>query len=149
MLDGLFANPLHWVILLVVVLIMFGPGKLPGVGSALGKSLREFKRATQEDGPDSQTSAQNSYQTPALITAATGTHMEACAACGHENSSDARYCGSCGATLGPVEPIAASPPITSVTMEPLRCPGCQTENPGSNQFCAHCGKLLEQSMQRV
>jgi sec-independent protein translocase protein TatA len=45
MLDGLFANPLHWVILLVVVLIMFGPGKLPGVGSALGKSLREFKMA--------------------------------------------------------------------------------------------------------
>ena len=32
------------VILLVVLLLVVGPGKLPSVGSALGKTIREFKR---------------------------------------------------------------------------------------------------------
>ena len=35
------------VLILVVALVVFGPGKLPEVGSALGKSIREFRRATQ------------------------------------------------------------------------------------------------------
>lgn len=32
-------------LILVIGLIFFGPGKLPDVGSALGKSMREFKQA--------------------------------------------------------------------------------------------------------
>ena len=32
-------------LILVIALIVFGPGKLPTIGSALGKSLREFKDA--------------------------------------------------------------------------------------------------------
>ncbi len=31
------------IILLVIVLILFGPGKLPGIGAALGKGIRGFK----------------------------------------------------------------------------------------------------------
>ncbi|MEE2751525.1 MAG: twin-arginine translocase TatA/TatE family subunit [Myxococcota bacterium] len=31
------------IILLVIVLILFGPGKLPGIGEALGKGIRSFK----------------------------------------------------------------------------------------------------------
>lgn len=34
------------IILLVVVLLVFGPGKLPEVGSAIGRGIREFKDAT-------------------------------------------------------------------------------------------------------
>jgi len=34
------------VIILVLALILFGPGKLPEVGKALGRSIREFKKAT-------------------------------------------------------------------------------------------------------
>ncbi len=37
------------VLILVLALIFFGPGKLPGVGQALGKTLREFRKATNED----------------------------------------------------------------------------------------------------
>ena len=38
-------------IILVLVLILFGAGKLPQVGSALGKGIRNFKAgATGEDG---------------------------------------------------------------------------------------------------
>jgi sec-independent protein translocase protein TatA len=41
----------HWtylLILLVVVLIIFGPGRLPELGGAVGKAMREFRKATNE-----------------------------------------------------------------------------------------------------
>lgn len=34
------------VIILVIALIVFGPGKLPDVGRAVGRTIREFKQAT-------------------------------------------------------------------------------------------------------
>lgn len=38
------------VVLLVIILIIFGVGRLPEIGGALGKSIREFRRAsTGED----------------------------------------------------------------------------------------------------
>lgn len=39
-------TPTIAVILLVVALIIFGPGKLPDLGKALGKGINEFKSAT-------------------------------------------------------------------------------------------------------
>ena len=38
-------------IILVIGLVLFGPGKLPDVGKALGKSIREFKNANKEEDP--------------------------------------------------------------------------------------------------
>jgi sec-independent protein translocase protein TatA len=38
-------SPIHLVILLVIVLLVFGPRRLPEIGSGLGKGIREFKRA--------------------------------------------------------------------------------------------------------
>jgi len=41
----------HWpelFIILVLALIVFGPSRLPEVGSSVGKALREFRRATSE-----------------------------------------------------------------------------------------------------
>jgi sec-independent protein translocase protein TatA len=35
-------------VVLVIALLFFGGNKLPEVGSALGKAIREFKRATTE-----------------------------------------------------------------------------------------------------
>jgi sec-independent protein translocase protein TatA len=35
-------------VLLVVVLIVWGPGKLPDVGSGLGRAIREFRRTSTE-----------------------------------------------------------------------------------------------------
>jgi len=34
------------IILLVIVLLVFGAGKLPQIGDALGKSIKNFKRAS-------------------------------------------------------------------------------------------------------
>ncbi len=33
------------IVILVIALIVFGPGKLPEIGSALGKGVRDFKKA--------------------------------------------------------------------------------------------------------
>lgn len=36
------------ILILVIVLIIFGPGKLPEVGRSLGKALSEFKKAKKD-----------------------------------------------------------------------------------------------------
>ena len=36
------------IIILVIALIVVGPGRLPDVGSALGKSIREFRKAATD-----------------------------------------------------------------------------------------------------
>jgi sec-independent protein translocase protein TatA len=40
----------HWwfILILVIVLIIFGPGKLPQLGSAVGQALKEFRGVTSE-----------------------------------------------------------------------------------------------------
>lgn len=35
------------IVILVIVLLIFGAGKLPEIGSAIGKSIKNFKRATK------------------------------------------------------------------------------------------------------
>jgi sec-independent protein translocase protein TatA len=35
-------------VILVIILIIFGAGKLPEIGSALGKTIRNFKKASNE-----------------------------------------------------------------------------------------------------
>jgi sec-independent protein translocase protein TatA len=47
----LFA-PSHLLILLLIVLVIFGPSKLGDIGGALGKAIRDFKRATTEPDPE-------------------------------------------------------------------------------------------------
>jgi sec-independent protein translocase protein TatA len=50
MFEGLF-QPLHMIVILAIVLIIFGPGKLPELGEGLGKSIQSFKKA-MKDGQD-------------------------------------------------------------------------------------------------
>ena len=47
MFEGLL-QPMHLIIILVIVLIIFGPGKLPELGSSIGKAIRGFKKAMAE-----------------------------------------------------------------------------------------------------
>jgi sec-independent protein translocase protein TatA len=46
-----FLGPIGWnelVVILVIVLLIFGPRRLPDFAEALGKSIRKFKQATNE-----------------------------------------------------------------------------------------------------
>ena len=47
MFEGLF-QPMHLIIILAIVLIIFGPGKLPEMGSSIGKAIQGFKKAMKE-----------------------------------------------------------------------------------------------------
>ncbi len=40
------------VIILVIILIIFGAGKLPEIGAGLGKGIKNFKKATKEINDD-------------------------------------------------------------------------------------------------
>jgi sec-independent protein translocase protein TatA len=45
-------TPAHLIIILVIVLIVVGPGKLPDTGAAIGKALRGFKNEMDGTNPD-------------------------------------------------------------------------------------------------
>lgn len=47
-------GPLELVLVLLVILIFFGVGRLPEVGSALGEAIREFRRGTREEEPSTK-----------------------------------------------------------------------------------------------
>ncbi len=49
-------------IVLAVVLIVFGAGKLPQIGGAIGKSIREFRRA--KDGIDEEDEEEEEKKKP-------------------------------------------------------------------------------------
>ncbi len=38
----------EWVIILLIVLLLFGAKKLPGLASSVGQSLKEFRKASKE-----------------------------------------------------------------------------------------------------
>ena len=44
-------GPMELIIVLVIVMIIFGVGKLPEIGGSLGKAIREFRR-TQNEKPN-------------------------------------------------------------------------------------------------
>jgi sec-independent protein translocase protein TatA len=74
-------------IILVVVVMIFGVGKLPEVGSSLGKGIREFRRASTgtPEGP-----APSSPQTAQPV----ATYL--CQQCGSELLPSAHFCIRCG-----------------------------------------------------
>jgi sec-independent protein translocase protein TatA len=41
-------GPLELLIVLILALLVLGPGKLPEVGNALGRTIREFRKASTE-----------------------------------------------------------------------------------------------------
>lgn len=39
----------HLVILLLILLLIFGPSRLEGIGSSLGKGIKGFKKGLEDD----------------------------------------------------------------------------------------------------
>jgi TatA/E family protein of Tat protein translocase len=62
-------GPLELVIILVIALLVLGPGKLPEVGASLGKSIREFRKASSD--VQESVSVDTTPQPPAAPLAAT------------------------------------------------------------------------------
>ncbi len=45
-------GPMELIIVLVIVMIIFGVGRLTDIGGALGKSIREFRKSSMDDVPE-------------------------------------------------------------------------------------------------
>lgn len=59
-------EPIHILIVLVVILLLFGAKRLPELGKSLGSGIREFKKSTQELRTSLDTNADEAPPTPAL-----------------------------------------------------------------------------------
>lgn len=105
MILGLGAPEL--IIILIVVLVIFGPKNLPKLGKSLGKTVKGIR-----EGMDETTDAAKSESKPAedvVVEHADSEDADAdatpagdvkfCGNCGAENPTDNKFCKSCGAKL--------------------------------------------------
>jgi sec-independent protein translocase protein TatA len=52
------------IIILVIVIVIFGVGRLPEVGSALGRGMKEFRRAQRDEDQDAEATVATSVEPP-------------------------------------------------------------------------------------
>ena len=82
------------ILVVLVVLIVFGAGKLPDVLGQLGKGVRTFRDESTNDKPASVAAG----STTSAATAAPGTTIY-CRNCGRPNGADSKFCTNCGQAL--------------------------------------------------
>ena len=41
-------SPMHWLVVLIVLLLIFGPKRIPEIAKSLGEGVREFKKSMRE-----------------------------------------------------------------------------------------------------
>jgi sec-independent protein translocase protein TatA len=89
-------------IIAFIIVLIFGVGRLPEVGGAVGRGIREFRKASRDDGSEtradmtSATASDGSASTPA----AAASEGRFCTNCGARNSRDAKFCAECGTPTG-------------------------------------------------
>lgn len=71
----------EWIVILIIVLLVFGANKLPSIGDALGRSIKNFKRASageEDDGADDKKAVKQVAGKPAkqIEPGATATEAE-------------------------------------------------------------------------
>jgi sec-independent protein translocase protein TatA len=45
-------SPVHWILVILVILLVFGPNRLAGVGKGLGEGIKSFKKGLNTDDPE-------------------------------------------------------------------------------------------------
>jgi sec-independent protein translocase protein TatA len=95
-------GPFELLLILAVVVIIFGVGRLPEVGGAIGKSIREFRRATKEPEERPQLSepeARSDVEPPISKAPPAAKSARYCPQCGASAVEGAKFCSECGASL--------------------------------------------------
>ena len=52
------------IIIMIIILIIFGAGKLPEIGSGIGKGIKNFKKATKEPLDEIESSKEDDEKKP-------------------------------------------------------------------------------------
>lgn len=102
-------------IVLLIVIVIFGAGRLSEIGGALGRGIREFRTATKDE---RESASDGAAVTPAAPVAST----------------------TVTSTTTPVGTTVATAPPTPVGE--ITCPSCNTVNPATQAFCGQCGTRL-------
>ena len=76
-------------VILVIALLVFGAGRLPEVGSSLGRAIKGFKEASEKKEPEPKEAKDE----------AGGPATKSCPHCGKGVQADAVYCAGCGRKL--------------------------------------------------
>lgn len=61
-------GPLELGIILVIIIIIFGVGKLPQIGGALGQGIREFRETSRGGDNDGDSASKQPSQTESNVT---------------------------------------------------------------------------------
>lgn len=105
-------GPAELIVILIVVLVIFGPKNLPKIGSALGKTVknvREGMEGDEEPKKDEKKSAASDDDDAVEVVAddddadvddEAPADVKFCGECGAKNSSDSAFCTKCGHKLG-------------------------------------------------
>jgi len=97
-------GPWELALILLIVVLIFGVGRLPEVGGAVGKGIREFRKATKDDNTDTSTmdtpdaSAAGTATAPAPEAPMAG-EAAFCTECGTKNPRTAKFCSQCGHSM--------------------------------------------------
>jgi sec-independent protein translocase protein TatA len=94
-------GPWELVIILLIVVVIFGAGRLAEIGGAVGKSVREFRSATHDDDkPVAATTTVATTQTTTPVVTTTVVQAEnKCPSCATVNPVGQVFCGQCGGKL--------------------------------------------------
>ena len=88
-------QPWHIIVVLVIVLVIFGPDKLPMLGKAVGDTVKAFKKAvSDEPKPEDEVLVTAAPVATAVVVPA----MRDCVTCHKPVAVGDRFCGACGAT---------------------------------------------------
>lgn len=69
-----FGSPLHWILVLVIVLLIFGTKKLRNIGSDLGGAVKGFKDAMNEEKSTPKVEDQSGKTVEGEVTEKSRTH---------------------------------------------------------------------------
>lgn len=99
-------GPWELALILLIVVLIFGVGRLPEVGGAVGKGIREFRKATKDDNTDASTmddapesSSPASTTTAPPPDAPVAEDAAFCTECGTKNPRTAKFCSQCGHSM--------------------------------------------------
>jgi sec-independent protein translocase protein TatA len=94
-------GPWELIVILLIVVVIFGAGRLSEVGGAFGKSIREFRKATTTDDEHATTQAAAAPPVAAAPPPAAPIAVveNKCPSCATVNPAGQAFCGQCGTRL--------------------------------------------------